>query len=87
MTLSIYSIMDQDTKKFTMPIFAENDAVAKRQFLISCKSLPEELVVAMDLFRVGDVNMDIMDFSNYEMTKVMSGVEAFEHFNSKKESN
>jgi len=49
--LNVYSIYDKDTGKYGQPFFAETDAVAKRQFLIGCKSLPKEILVALKFFQ------------------------------------
>jgi len=88
MMLNVYSIYDKDTGKYGQPFFAETDAVAKRQFLIGCKSLPKEILVALKFFRIAHVDMDTIDFSN-DSEFIMSGDDVLDYLENenKKESN
>lgn len=52
---SLYVIYDADADKFSTPQIAENDALAIRMFMISLKSIPEEVRTALTLWRVCDI--------------------------------
>lgn len=58
--MNIYYVYDEEINKAEGHFFAENDAFAKRRFMLNLKSFPEEIRGCFVLYRLCEIVADGM---------------------------